>query len=59
LISRSGSGKALLAGENFPKLMNLFRERAHNAEFFDSYPLGATPELVWPRKANRSERLEL
>ena len=44
-----GANKALLAGENFPKLIKLIRDHAANAELNDSY--GAVRhclEIVWP-----------
>jgi hypothetical protein len=44
-----GQNKALLAGENFPRLINLIRDYAPNAEFNDSYQLVRhCLEMVWP-----------
>ena len=44
-----GENKTLLAGENFPRLTNLIRDRASNAEFDDSYhSVRRCLEMVWP-----------
>lgn len=44
-----GKGKALLAGENFPRLIGLIRDHAANAEFDDSYQaVRHCLEMVWP-----------
>lgn len=44
-----GNSKALIAGENFPTLINLIRRQAANADFNDSYTtLRHCLEMVWP-----------
>jgi hypothetical protein len=44
-----GESKLLLAGENFPRLINLFRECAPHAGFNDSYAaIRPCLEFVWP-----------
>ena len=44
-----GANKALLSGENFPRLINLIRDHAPSAELNDSYvTLRHCLEMVWP-----------
>jgi hypothetical protein len=44
-----GRNKSLLAGENFPRLIELIREHAPNAEFNHSYKaVRQCLEMVWP-----------
>jgi len=56
-----GKSKALLAGENFPKLINMIRYHAPGAELNDSYAaVRHCLEMVWPsekRSASSGRRL--
>jgi len=52
-----GRNKSLLAGENFPRLLELIREHAPNAEFNHSYQgVRQCLETVWPAQKRIESR---